>query len=66
MSGWACGCTSEDCRKYGCQCAPENVAKKNAAQGVTQRGCICPPGSEATCAGINCPRRGYSGHLVDT
>lgn len=23
-------------------------------------GCICPPGSEATCKGLTCPRRGGS------
>ncbi len=24
------------------------------------QGCICPPGSEATCQGLSCPRRGLS------
>ncbi len=22
-------------------------------------GCICPPGAEATCQGLSCPRRGW-------
>lgn len=26
-----------------------------------QMGCICPPGSEATCKGTLCPRRGPTG-----
>lgn len=25
----------------------------------TPMGCICPPGSEKTCQGLSCPRRGF-------
>lgn len=25
---------------------------------LTPHGCVCPPGSEATCQGLGCPRRG--------
>ena len=28
-------------------------------QPVHIQGCICPPGSEATCRGISCPRRNH-------
>lgn len=28
------------------------------------RGCICPPGSEATCKGLTCPRRAIDGRAV--
>lgn len=26
----------------------------------TPRGCICPPGSEATCRGFGCPRQPFN------
>jgi hypothetical protein len=26
----------------------------------TPRGCICPPGSEATCKGFGCPRQPFN------
>lgn len=65
--------SSEDCRKFGCQCDPVNVDRLRAArrycdtlspaaQGgwhVTHspQGCICPVGAERTCQGAFCPRR---------
>lgn len=28
---------------------------------ATPHGCICPPGSEQTCQGLNCPRKAWGG-----
>ena len=42
MTGWACGCASEECRRYGCQNDPSNRRKRDDAMGVSPRGWTCP------------------------
>jgi hypothetical protein len=51
-----CACTGR-CRRPPYTCdgqTPGLVGQQPAPQ---PHGCICPPGSEATCQGFACPRR---------
>lgn len=36
-----------------------NQQDKTPQRKPTPRGCICPPGAEATCQGVMCPRRAF-------
>lgn len=48
-----CPCQMQAARQHLGGAAPPQI-------GSPARGCICPPGSEATCQGIGCPRRAFS------
>lgn len=37
---------------------------RRATPAAPAKGCICPPGSEATCKGLTCPRRAVDGRAV--
>lgn len=59
------GCTNPYCRLNGCQQTAvcpfyPNVPKVVPSAAVAPIGCICPPTSEQTCKGLNCPRRWLS------
>lgn len=56
----ACCCSSEDCRVNGCRIVRdrnEMARRFNEWTPPKPHGCVCPPGSEATCKGFGCPRR---------
>lgn len=64
-----CMCSDPDCRINGCKLAKqarENEQPQIKAPYVVYsaeplpKGCICPPGSEATCQRSDCGRKDYS------
>jgi hypothetical protein len=50
-------CSYPNCMCFGRSMPPSPPTWTVNAQ---PHGCICPPGSEATCKGLNCPRRSYA------
>lgn len=56
-----CACMGPQNGQPLCPCrmraADEYRRKYPEMQPQQSRGCICPPGAEATCQGWNCPRR---------
>lgn len=44
-----------------CHCCEHD--RRPLSAGPSQHGCICPPGSEQTCRGLQCPRRPPDGYL---
>lgn len=59
----SCCCADPSCQVYGCKQYRQTPYWQGPTYSVQPipvlpRGCVCPPGSEATCKGIGCPRRG--------
>ncbi len=53
-----CMCSDPWCRVNGCRAYRQMV--QPAGYGAITKGCICPPGSAATCKRSDCGRRDYS------
>lgn len=62
MFAGMCACLGPQNGEPLCPCKMRAAREYMAPGYVVQRpqGCICPPGSEATCQGIACPRRAFS------
>lgn len=70
-----CNCIGPQNGQPLCPCQMRGVIQRDGRWIATERdlgpvkpeplkipptqGCICPPGSELTCQGISCPRRGH-------
>lgn len=55
-----CCCSSPDCLANGCRQLREAARNSIYQVAPPPKGCICPPGSEATCQRGDCGRKNIS------